>query len=138
MSAETMLDVLGRRVKLDIDSPDIALARELALKSGPRFEDMTSNQAIIAGQFLAPEEAEALRRIVRETARRHAGADENTIADAVLEALGAESARRMLPHLEASGHVHAQISPRFAHSVEDTLAHADRLISAYKRVGVDP
>ena len=136
MSASTMLDVLGGRVSLDIDSPDVALARQLAQANGPRFEDMTSNQAIVAGLFLAPAEAETLQRITRETAERLQGADEAEIADAVLDALGAESARRMLPHLKPSGHVHAQISPRYAHSLDDSLAHADRVIAAYERIGI--
>ena len=85
-----MLDVLGGRVSLDIDSPDVALAQTLAQRGGPRFADMTSNQAIIAGQFLAPEEAETLRRFTRETAARLSGESEAEIADAVLDALGAE------------------------------------------------
>jgi transaldolase len=37
-----------------------------------------------------------------------------------------------------TGHVHAQLSPRYAYSVSDSVAHAHRLIELFSKHGIPP
>lgn len=45
-------------------------------------------------------------------------------------------AKAVLPFL--NGRVHAQLSPRYAHSIPDSLAHAHRLKSLFAAEGIPP
>lgn len=37
-----------------------------------------------------------------------------------------------------TGHVHAQLSPRYAHSISESLAHGRRLIELFSKHGIPP
>lgn len=126
-TAKSALEVVKDRLTLDIDQLDA----EAAARYGP-FCDMTSNQALVAGVVAQDSNPDLVRRVVARAKLEKT--DPLEAVEYALDLLIVHLAKEVLSHL--SGRVHAQISPRFALSKENTLKHAHRLVSIFAREGI--
>lgn len=130
----TLLDNLRKHTVVDVDSNDASVAE----KYKP-FHDMTSNQAILIGelakpahQSIIPEGARAAVKLAKEDGITNESVIAQLAVDFMTVALGA----RVIPHLDPTGHVHAQTLPSLAYDTAATVAHAQQLVRLYGLVSV--
>jgi len=129
----SLLDLFRNDVGLDLDAND----SQVAIQHGP-FGNMTSNQAIVLHTIKEPHYTHLIKDAALH-ARRDVDSGEEK--DVKVEALAVDwmavkLGLSVLPHLDVKGYVLAQTNPSAAHSVEDTVAHARRLVRLYVRSGI--
>lgn len=127
MTSSNSLELVKIRAVVDIDQ----LSPEIAQALGP-FCDMTSNQALIAGVVTSDSGGSLVGQVV-EMVKEQGKSGEEAV-DLALDLFAVLLAKAVVPHI--GGNVHAQLSPRYAHSVEKSLEHAHRLIELFAVHGI--
>ncbi|KAF5364750.1 hypothetical protein D9758_009309 [Tetrapyrgos nigripes] len=136
---ETLLSQIRQLVTVDVDSMDPAdAARHTSPENGLLFCDMTSNQAILGGQAERPENADLVKQAIEEVKAtyKESGAKKEGEAFAmdVIDVLTVLVAKRVYPYLK--GNVHAQTSPCAAYDIDQTVAHATKLVNLFEKHGI--
>lgn len=62
MASATLLSHVRSKVVVDVDSMDPNVAARHTTEGGPKFCDMTSNQAIVHGEAVKPERSALFRK----------------------------------------------------------------------------
>jgi len=131
MSKANLLSYVRTQVTVDVDSMDPAVA---ARHTGvtEKFCDMTSNQAIVYSEAAKPERAELFKSACQKAHSTGLSIEEQ-ISHA-LDILTVLLAKEVFPYL--TGRVHAQTSPSTAYNTEQTIAHAQKLVSIFEVYGI--
>ncbi|KAK8064442.1 transaldolase [Apiospora phragmitis] len=130
-SPETLLDVLRRHSKVDCDTFDHEVARDL----GP-FVDCTSNQAIAYGELARLDanggalHAELIRSAVAYAQSHHAQHAGVGLAEFAVEVMMVKLALRIVPYL--TGYSHIQTNPVYSYNKDKTIANAKRIVAIFQ------
>ncbi|KAI0318079.1 aldolase [Amylostereum chailletii] len=120
------------RVVVDIDCMDPDVAARHSSTTAPTFCDMTSNQAIVYGQSIRPEQTDTLQKAI--TAAKTKFESQDQIVDHAVDVFTVLLAKAIYPYL--TGRCHAQTSPSTAFDTEKTIAHAKELVSVFEANGI--
>ncbi|KAK7983325.1 hypothetical protein PG989_010727 [Apiospora arundinis] len=120
---QTLLDVLRSHSKVDCDTFDHEVARDL----GP-FVDCTSNQAIAYGELArldangSPLHAELISSAVSYAQSHHAQHKGVALAEFAVEVMMVKLALRIVPYL--TGYSHIQTNPVYSYNKDKTIENA--------------
>ncbi|KAL1951934.1 hypothetical protein VTO73DRAFT_1083 [Trametes versicolor] len=133
MAPASLLSHVRAQLVVDVDSmnPDVAVRHTTDTHS---FCDMTSNQAIVYGEAVRPEQAGVFNAAVAQIRSGETQLDiETQVSDAV-DLLTVLLAKQVFPNL--TGRVHAQASPSAAYDTEATIQHAKKLVALFEANGI--
>ncbi|KAK8850951.1 transaldolase [Apiospora arundinis] len=128
---QTLLDVLRSHSKVDCDTFDHEVARDL----GP-FVDCTSNQAIAYGELArldangSPLHAELISSAVSYAQSHHAQHKGVALAELAVEVMMVKLALRIVPYL--TGYSHIQTNPVYSYNKDKTIENAKRIVAIFK------
>ncbi|KAK6860667.1 transaldolase [Apiospora arundinis] len=128
---QTLLDVLRSHSKVDCDTFDHEVARDL----GP-FVDCTSNQAIAYGELArldangSPLHAELISSAVSYAQSHHAQHKGVALAEFAVEVMMVKLALRIVPYL--TGYSHIQTNPVYSYNKDKTIENAKRIVAIFK------
>ncbi|KAH7911173.1 aldolase [Hygrophoropsis aurantiaca] len=134
MSEATLLTQIRAIIDVDVDSMDASAAARLTSTSGIRFQDMTSNQAIVHGQVVLPANEILLQNTRKFIADKGIDVHQDDGALKAIDFLTVQLAKSVLPYLH--GRVHAQVSPATAYETKKTVEHARNLVALFEENGV--
>ncbi|KII84682.1 hypothetical protein PLICRDRAFT_46081 [Plicaturopsis crispa FD-325 SS-3] len=135
MSSTTLLSQIrsASGITVDVDSMDPRVAARHTTSS-EAFSDMTSNQAILYGEALRPENAEIIRSVVETVKNKEPTVDADKAAMDVIDLLTVRFAKEVFPFLK--GRVHAETSPSAAYDTGKTIEHATKLVALFEANGI--
>ncbi|KAK7913894.1 hypothetical protein PG985_011597 [Apiospora marii] len=130
-SPQTLLDVLRSHSKVDCDTFDHEVARDL----GP-FVDCTSNQAIAYGELARLDadggalHADLISSAVAYAQSHRAQHEGVGLAEFAVEAMMVKLALRIVPYL--TGYSHIQTNPMYSYNKDKTIENAKRIVAIFK------
>ncbi|SGZ29742.1 BQ5605_C050g12494 [Microbotryum silenes-dioicae] len=132
-----LLALMNERTVLDYDNNDATLC-EIYPKG--TFTDMTSNQAIVAGELSKPHHQHLMLEAVKEASQLvldgFEGVKRRDVASVAVDIVTIKLALPILPLLKPTGLVHCQLSLGASSSLENLLHQGRSVISLYEHYAI--